>query len=133
MLLFLCCPLISICETVDCNHQFFPGEFWDVSVLLVVFNIIVSMVTSVFRSCFAVSLVLSHRSYLSIDLCRISRIHAFSSLNACDRSYSCQLFENILYFLMSFGSFVVSHSYWIFLLISFTWALSFLSIMFVFR
>ena len=56
-------PLLSanfpFFEAVDCNHHFFPGEFWDVSVLLIVFSIIVSIVTSVLRSCFAVLLVCS--------------------------------------------------------------------------
>ena len=55
-------PLLSadfLFETVDCNHQFFSGEFWDWSILLIVFNIIVSTVPSVVRSCFAVLLVFS--------------------------------------------------------------------------
>ena len=38
------------------------------------------------------------------------RTFCFSCLNACDRSYSYEFFKSTLYFLMSFGSFVVSDS-----------------------
>ena len=88
------------------------------------------------HKCFLVLLhcpsrIFFHRSHLNIDLCRISRIRGqclflvasmfpvlflmcvmkyffFSCcLNTCDRYYSFGFFKNLLYFLMSFGSFVV--------------------------
>ena len=43
----------SFFETAGCTRQFFSGEFRDVSVLLIVFNVVVKMVTSVYQSCFA--------------------------------------------------------------------------------
>ena len=75
----------SFHETVDCNHQLFSGDFRDVSVLPIVFNITVSMVTSAFRSCFSVLLVFSFMSsYLSKDLSRIPR-----------KSWQCSMFPDL--------------------------------------
>ena len=67
----------SFFETAGCTRQFFSGEFRDVSVLLRVF---IQCRRQDGHKCLPVLLrclvcLLFHRSYLSIDVCRILRIH----------------------------------------------------------
>ena len=89
------------------------------------------------RKCYKILLhcpsrLLFHRSHLSEDLCRISRkcwhclssllrwmfpdsflkcaLRNVSGLGLCDRSYAFDFSKNIEYFVVSFGSFVVSDS-----------------------
>ena len=124
--------------TVNWNTQFFHGEFWDVFVLFMVFNIFHHRQHG--HQCFQVCFRCPprhffHRSYSRTDLLKkkylkcvsntcprrfdvssfVSHMRAKVFLHYCldirDRFHSFELFKNVLYLPMSFGSFVVSDSF----------------------